>query len=187
MHSHRLSQVSQPCCIEPGLVSSCLHGRSCVTPKLCLKDSESLLQELSDDAPNFFQAPPWQFLVFSKNPKSIKNWSPCHESALKVAPVCLRRDEFNPTAFESHLKFPVWTHPYAHWPAIGELWLYVFSQMYNFFESNKIIENWDTSSRFAMFWWYLLAVPHRRRYRSILLGKEKEMNFNIDCLFLGSL
>ena len=81
MRSHRLNVFSQPCCIVPIIVPSCLHGRPCATQKPCLGVSESLLQELVNDAPNFFQALSRQILAFGKNPKV---GSPCHETALKM-------------------------------------------------------------------------------------------------------
>jgi len=80
--SPRLPVMTQPCCIVPWRLSSCLHGRPCATQKPCLGVPESLLQELSNDVPNFFQALSRQILAFSKNPKSIKNGSPCHEPSL---------------------------------------------------------------------------------------------------------
>jgi len=66
MGPRRLLVLTQQCCIVPVMVSSCPHGRPCATQKPCLGVPESLLQELSNDAPNFFQALSRQILAFGK-------------------------------------------------------------------------------------------------------------------------
>jgi hypothetical protein len=67
-------------------VSSCLYGRPCATQKPCLGFPESLLQELSNDTPNFFQALSRQILAFGK----IRNAHRC------VTRVLLREKIWSP-------------------------------------------------------------------------------------------
>ena len=83
MRPHRLPVITQPCYIVPDLVLIMPSWSTMRNPEALLWSSESLLQELSNDVPNFFEALSRQILVFGKVRNRPQSRSVSREPGLK--------------------------------------------------------------------------------------------------------